>query len=432
MKLSRLSHLLIIAGVAIVANAAYLVYMNPHRPLVPDGSFYLAIAKSLTQRLQYFDPTSPWPNLPALARLPAWPFVVSIFLRLTPGMDPNVVIRLAGTALNVLTAVFLALLTERLFHSRKSAIIAGLFYALYPPALYFMDLGLSENLFMLLTVLAAWCAVKNEKLWPVSALLFGAGCLVRSNFILMAGFFPLVGWLYLRVAGRALTLRYVRRAAILVIWFLLPSSLWIARNYAVSGHFPVLSAMRGETFYGAYNDVVANDLGVWGYWVYPPEIPGETEKRALAATMRDEAVLDDYYFKKGKEYAMTHKAALPRLFLGRLIRAYVPVPWVPDAAADAVALLRIALYAVFIATFPIWRRKSGATFNVLLLTMTLVSVSGVILFYGTPRFAFVLEMFFVPCAAFGLITSASTLLARWRERMGIEPTQPDVVRSHQF
>ena len=432
MKLSRVSHLLSIGGVATVANMAYLVYMDPHRPLRPDGSFYLAIARSLAQRLQYLDPSSPWPNLPAMARLPAWPFFVSVFLRVTPGIDPHLVIRLSGALLNVLTAVILALLTERLFSSRRAAIVAGLFYALYPPPLYLMDLGLSESFFVFLTVLAAWCAVKNEKLWTVSALLFGVGCLVRSNFILMAAFFPLVGWLRLRFAGRPLTLGHARRAALLVICFLLPSSLWVARNYAVSGHFPVLSAMRGETFYGAYNDIAANNLGLWGYWVYPPEIPGEIDKRVLAAGMSDEAVLDDYYFKKGKEYAITHKAALPRLVLGRLIRAYIPVPWVPAAADDAVAALRIALYVIFAATFSVWRRTSGPIFNVLLLTMTLVSVSGVVLFYGSPRFAFVLEVFFVPCAAFGLTASGGGLIARWRERMGIEPTQPDVVRSHQF
>jgi hypothetical protein len=109
--------------------------------------------------------------------------------------------------------------------------------------------------------------------------------------------------------------------------FWLPSAIWIFRNYAASGEFPVLSTIEGATLYGSNNDYVASDLSVWGYWVFPNEIACEPSLKELAQTMTERQA-DVYYHRKGVAFLKTHWFAIPRLELGKLIRAFVPVPWV--------------------------------------------------------------------------------------------------------
>ena len=100
----------------------------------------------------------------------------------------------------------------------------------------------------------------------------------------------------------------------------------MVRNYKISGEFPVLSTLRGQTFYGGNNDLVANTWRWWGYWVFPNAIPGETPMVELAEFM-SEVDVDAYYTQRGKAWIRAHIAGLPRLALGKLTRAYVPVPW---------------------------------------------------------------------------------------------------------
>ena len=118
--------------------------------------------------------------------------------------------------------------------------------------------------------------------------------------------------------------------------------------------------------------------------------------------MTSEKDLDDYYYAKGKAYARAHVVALPRLLVGRLTRAYVPVPWVPDLAAYGASLVRFALLLAFFATIGTWRPKSGSLFNVFLVSIIAANVANVLIFYGSVRFAFVMEVFFIPCAAYAV------------------------------
>jgi hypothetical protein len=188
------------------------------------------------------------------------------------------------------------------------------------------------------------------------------------------------------------------RCLLATVLFLIPSTLWACRNYGICGHFPVLSTLRGQTFYGGNNDVVANDLEYWGYWVFPNSIPGETTMLALAASLSEYQV-DCYYFTKGKDYARKNWFAMPRLLLGKAIRAYVPVPWKPGLGAYVVSAFRwVVFLSALIGIYLLWRRLNTGCL-IIVGAMAMTNLFTVLMFWGCARFSFALEPFLLPFSA---------------------------------
>jgi hypothetical protein len=219
---------------------------------------------------------------------------------------------------------------------------------------------------------------------------------VRSNFILL----PVMAGLVALPLLRSPELRSIRAwgmVAMLAAAFWLPSALWMVRNYALSGEFPVLSTIEGETLYGANNSYVASDLSVWGYWVFPNDIPGETAKKDLARTMT-ERQLDRYYHRKGIAFLKQHWFEVPRLELGKLIRGFVPVPWVAGWGSYAVFLFRAILYAGILLSLKSFRTLDES-YRTIVGGMFLVVLLTVLLYYGTYRFTFCVEVFLIPAVA---------------------------------
>jgi len=193
------------------------------------------------------------------------------------------------------------------------------------------------------------------------------------------------------------------RCAILCFLAMMPPGLWVLRNYSASGHFPVISALEGETLYGSNNDVVANDLGAWGYWIVPNAIPGETAKPVLGAILRDDVQLNDYYHDKAITWVRGHLSSIPRLVLGKFIRAFAPIPWVPLVPSYVAFSARFLLY-VFAALFlPFWWRGIDRRYLLALAGMTLVHLWTTAVYYGCFRFTHCfVEILLVPCIAVGV------------------------------
>ena len=182
-----------------------------------------------------------------------------------------------------------------------------------------------------------------------AALVFGLSCLVRQFFVLFP-FCILALMLLRRLTSRESPSPFTVRGLVIGgLLFMVPVVAWCYRNYTVTGHAPVLSTLRGETFYGSNNPVVANDLLAWGYWIMPDKIPGEARKEDLARTMTD-FELDRYYFQKGMHYLRSNWFGLPRHLVGKLVRGYVPVPWVPRWESYISFSFRMLLYVLFLFT----------------------------------------------------------------------------------
>jgi hypothetical protein len=105
---------------------------------------------------------------------------------------------------------------------------------------------------------------------------------------------------------------------------------------------------------------------------------------------------------KGIAYIRSHWYALPRLVLGKLVRAYVPVPWEPQRRYYVAFAFRLALYLVAVLTLRFWRPVVSGDYKVYLLATFLVSLATTVWFYGSYRFTYCFEVFLVPVAAIGL------------------------------
>jgi hypothetical protein len=166
----------------------------------------------------------------------------------------------------------------------------------------------------------------------------------------------------------------------------------------VCGHFPVLSTLRGQTFYGGNNTVVAKDFKYWGYWVFPNSIPGEKPMVELAKTLTEYEV-DAYYYSKGKQYIAGNPLSMPRLLIGKLVRAYVPIPWRLTRASGVVSAYRWLLYLVALIGIWGWWKHGDGTYRIVFLAIVMTNIATVLVFWGCSRFAFPLDPFLFPFAA---------------------------------
>jgi hypothetical protein len=182
-----------------------------------------------------------------------------------------------------------------------------------------------------------------------------------------------------------------------------PALLWTLRNAEITGRFPLLSSIEGESLYGANNDVVANNLEYWGYWVMPDDIPGETPKLKLAHQLGCDLALNDYYHRKGVAWLRNNVSALPRLELGKFVRAFVPIPWKPRLGSYVVFSCRFLLYVLWVALLRFWSPKVSRTYLLFCLAMAITHLITTALYFGVYRFTHCyIEIFFVPCIAVGL------------------------------
>lgn len=411
MKLNKPVALSIVVVVAQMAALAVSLKTGLNTPLESDAEQYKSIAVNLAAGQGYRSDATFWPTEPTLQRMPGWPILVSLFLWVTPDSAADAVMRLLCCLLNAGVALVIAVMTQHLTGRWGPAVVAGLLYGLHPVGLFLSAEAASEMLFLFLVGASLVLMVWHPRRRPIAIMLAALACLERANFVL---WLPVWLGLTLVVAlvwqRQWLSKRLVAHALVYCILFAIPTGAWLLRNHAVTGHFPVLSTLRGQTFYGGNNEVVANDLNWWGYWIFPDKIPGETPLAKLALEQGlSEYDVDCRYQASGVAYVREHALEMPRLCLGKLIRAYVPVPWKPLIGSYVVSAYRIAIdILALIGVFLIAGRITMAM-GLHLLSFLVVNVITVVLFWGNYRFAFAFEPFLIPFAAVALAAIPSFL-----------------------
>ena len=402
---------LLIALLTIAVDAAIIVSMGSDSPTGGDGPYYIGIAKSLAANHGYYLEKSFWPNQPEAARSPLWPVILTLPALVFSGANENAILRYTGAFVHGLSAALLALLTFHLTGTVAASALAGTIFALYPPASGLVMGGYSELAYLMVMFGGIILLLEGGRKAYAGAVLCGAGVLGRSNYILT----PLMLILLLIVFRPKVLIKWrtVRLIAVGSVLFGLLPAIWIVRNYLVSGYFPILSAMEGETLYGGNNERVASDLSVWGYWIMPNEIPGEKTKHELAQT-RTEFEVNKYYHDKAMDFIRANWYALPRLIVGKLVRGFVPVPWVPLATSYIAFFFRGCVYVAFVAAWIMWPERNAA-YSFLVGAMFLVTLATTIVYYGTFRFTFCVEPFLFPFIAGAAISAVRARAGRAME-----------------
>ena len=300
-----------------VLAAIWAIYLVPRLlilliPVAPtsDAEWYVLRAQSLAQGLGYLDnagaPTAFWP--------PGWPTALSLAFRI------GVPVGLLNLASAVLIGWLMLLLGRRLFGSEAGARIGLLLLAVYPNAIAYVPLGLTEVFYTALLMLGCWLVVaRNSWLWLVPAgLVFGFATLVKAQTLVVIPLLFAIDWLRAGDVWRRLP-RLLGQGLLVLALAALTVLPWSLRNQAELGHWVMVSTNGGFTLLTGNNDSARGD--------YTPEDP------AVAALMArsdlDEVGRDAEAKRLGMAWIEQNPGrflALAPLKLARL--------WLPDGEAE--------------------------------------------------------------------------------------------------
>ncbi|MDZ8119380.1 tetratricopeptide repeat protein [Pontiella agarivorans] len=190
-----------------------------------------------------------------------YPLFLSGFYRIAP--DSGILLSvMAQMALGVGITVLVAALSMRIFSNRTAGILAGLFFCLSAPPLYFEGQLLITTLFSFLLLVLSYvvCLAMNTKpiaksaaLWLAAGILLGLSAQARPNALPLILFFPMLGifrWLQLRTHSRPPTTRLLSLLPLLALpGLLLIQILFGMINAQYSGKFSLMTQAGGINFY---------------------------------------------------------------------------------------------------------------------------------------------------------------------------------------
>ena len=286
---------LVVLLTASVANAMSL----ESTPLwiYPDSVDYIQLAGGIVD-------DGNWSHELFLIRPPGYPLLLAAVF--APAGRRLAAARALQALLGGLACVLLAAIGARLF-DRRIGLLAGGWFALYPPHAYMAGMLLAENLLLPALLGLVWLFLRlteRESLREAIAcgLLAGGCALVKPE---AAGVIVLAAAL----AGR-------RRGAMLALCAFAVVAPWLLRNHRLSGHW-TLSSVGGEAFWGGNNESVLNLPKYRGYWMAPAEMPAGLREVQAAG---DEIAQDRARYRLGIDFLKRHPADLPRLAGYKLAR----------------------------------------------------------------------------------------------------------------
>jgi hypothetical protein len=341
----------------------------------PDQVEYEGFAYSLSTGQGY----CLQPGVPSACRAPGTSFsLLPVYLLLGRSY---LVARLWWCTLSALTCVATGWLTARSIGSRL-AVPAGLWLAVYPGHFYYVMHFLSETPATLYLTLATGFSVSTLRGGRVrddvlAALFWALAALTRPNLILGAPLAPLARLLFFRTGFRRDLGRMLVQGAVVALLI----GPWLARNALVVGKPTFCTVVGGFTFWGAHNDKVYADPALRGCWVRCSDLVD-----AEHPLPSDEAAKDAAAWRYGLDFIGGHTRAFPALIAWKLYRLIGPPAEVANGA------VYWAFLAAWTLTGPLtlvgfvvsWRRSAAAA--TALLIPVLVTVTTVVIFYGSERF----------------------------------------------
>lgn len=267
-------------ALTLITIAVRLVWLSRGIHITWDGLGYLAAARNLAFHHIFSQSRDMTYIVPTVSNPPLYPSLIALLWR--GELAPTVAVALLQVALSAATVALLYQVARDRF-SRAVALVAASGLAFAPMTSYYTTLILTETLFtFLLTLGAFWWG--RERAVP-SGIAFGLAALTRTTmlpFLLLLLLVPLLpGWrarwrIYLSIALTGLAL----------------SSIWIVRNFVVTGRFvPVATGSGQNLLFGTIETSLTGGL----YWTgsrwtnQQQEIPVFQMDEGLPEALRDRA-----------------------------------------------------------------------------------------------------------------------------------------------
>ncbi|QSR16962.1 glycosyl transferase [Novosphingobium sp. KA1] len=284
--------------------------------LVPtsDAEWYFSRAASLAAGRGYLGndgaPTAFWPV--------GWPAVLGLaFSRFGASAVTLGVFNLVSSLL--IGGLTLAL-GRRLFASEAAARLALLLLAVYPNAIGYVPLALTEVFYTLLLMAGCWAVIVRENRWQLvgAGLVFGLATLVKAQTLVVVPLLFAIDWLRMkpmgkRLPGLVLDALVVLAAAAVVI------APWTVRNRVELGHWVMVSTNGGYTLLTGNHDRANGD--------YSPDAP--VVDRLMARGDLDEVARDGEARRLGMAWIRQNPGKFLALAPRKLARL-----WLPDGEAE--------------------------------------------------------------------------------------------------
>lgn len=278
-----------------------------------DTFDYLQIAGNILRHFAFSLEAMP-PFVPTIRRAPLYP----AFLALLNGGSSSFLVVFMQSALDAFVAV-LVLLMVRAVVPFRVALVAALFYAFHPGAIYAANSLLSEAVFTFILTCAVWLTAKalehnRPRLAAAAGALFGLAIFCRPIAIVVA---PLVAALVVFLPK--LQRRRLHALALLGCMMLVLSP-WLIRCARVSGHFVFVQGYTGANFYLAtrYDLGQQNDAELWSR-LFGPDTNDRYGQMVRNVRTPAEAVASD---REAFRIGWQNIRANPRAYLSARAHAY--------------------------------------------------------------------------------------------------------------
>lgn len=382
---------------ALVVRTGWMLYAEPIP--VSDFESYLKLATGLLDYGQYGYPQ------PTAFRAPGYPFFLAVLMCISRSLTW---LSLANVVLSTLSCCIVFFLAKRLFQRRDIALVASLLCAVNPTFVFYAPVLASENLFPLLVFGATLLAMnRHKRYWlraAITGVLMGFAILTRPEALFYLPIVCALFWVQSRgqMPQTLRTLSYSAIVGAVAVCVLVP---WYIRNRLVLGPGAGLGTNGGIVFYEAHR----------------PDGPGYTPLEGTPLEGLDEVKASREGYRLGLAYIRSNPLSFvwharrntQNLYSPSVdsVNAATRLPLEPGkewknkplSLLEKAKTLAMALYGLLLSmavlsvlTIHDWPRRALVVVGAFLVVhWVLYSV----VFWGSPRFRYLPEMFFCLCGA---------------------------------
>jgi 4-amino-4-deoxy-L-arabinose transferase-like glycosyltransferase len=287
-------------------------------------------------------------------------------------------------------SAFLLFLLARAVISERAGYVAAAAYALYPSAIFYSDLLLTETLYTFSLILCLWLCVAwfaPRPTWKsaiVCGIALGLAALVRPTIFLLMPLLVLWG-LFVLKGVRAKSLIFV--VAVVTYLTTVP---WSLRNYSLYHRFILVAPRTWTEILGGNNPVVANDPKYAGYCIWYSQVPGWEHKFDGVPQLGREAIAKQL----AVQWLSEHPDKWWYLFRSKFIRFWSPFLHQDNRANRLIMLLSwgpvlvffIPAFFVTLVRF-VRERHPGLLLHLFILSNLAIAL----IFYAMPRLRYPME-----------------------------------------
>ena len=279
-----------------------------------DAEWYNLRAISLASGQGYLDnagqPTAFWP--------PGWPMALSLVYAQFGAS--NVALGLFNLASAMLIGLMTLALGRRLLGNEAAARAGLLLLAIYPNAIGYVPLALTEVFYTALLMAGCWVIVARTSRWHLATagLIFGFATLVKAQTLVVIPLLFAIDWLRMRGVWSRFP-RLLGEGLLVLGVAVLTVMPWTIRNQMQLGHPVLVSTNGGYTLLTGNHDTATGD--------YTPDAP--VVKDLMQRPGFDEVSRDAEAKRLGLEWIKAHPDAFLALAPKKLMRL-----WLPDGEAE--------------------------------------------------------------------------------------------------